>query len=132
MKSNDHPDLAMEDELQQEKTLPSKWYVDEATFEAEKRRIFHRSWQYVGRSSQVAKEGDYFTVRLGDVPIVVVRDLDGTVRGKGGITYGHRAGLCLETQHFPDSPNQPKFPSTILHPGQVYTQKTTLSLRVVK
>ena len=50
--------------------------------------------------------------------------LDGTIRGKGGITYGHRAGLCLETQHFPDSPNHPAFPSTILRPGQTFRSQT--------
>jgi len=49
--------------------------------------------------------------------------LDGTVKGKGGKVYGHRFGFCLETQHFPDSPNQAKFPSTILAPGATY--KTT-------
>ena len=46
--------------------------------------------------------------------------LDGTIKGKGGKVYGHRAALCLETQHFPDSPNHPKFPSTELKPGQKY------------
>jgi len=50
----------------------------------------------------------------------------------GGSLYPHRTGLCLETQHFPDSPNQPAFPSTILHPGERYLQKTVLSFRVVK
>ncbi|MEI8342604.1 MAG: aldose epimerase family protein [Verrucomicrobiota bacterium] len=49
--------------------------------------------------------------------------LDGTVKGKGGKAYKQHHGFCLETQHFPDSPNQPKFPSTKLKPGQVY--KTT-------
>ena len=44
--------------------------------------------------------------------------LDGTVKGKGGKLYAHRSALALETQHFPDSPNQPKFPSTELKPGQ--------------
>ncbi|WP_394343374.1 aldose epimerase family protein [Hymenobacter rigui] len=44
--------------------------------------------------------------------------LDGTLKGANGQTYGKHAGFCLETQHFPDSPNQPKFPSTILQPGQ--------------
>jgi len=44
--------------------------------------------------------------------------LDGTVRGKGGIMYRRRSALCLETQHFPDSPNHPDFPSTELKPGQ--------------
>jgi aldose 1-epimerase len=46
--------------------------------------------------------------------------LDGTLTGKDGKVYGHRAGLCLETQHFPDSPNQPKFPTTELKAGQKY------------
>ena len=46
--------------------------------------------------------------------------LDGSITGKDGKVYGHRSGLCLETQHFPDSPNHPKFPSTELKPGQKY------------
>jgi aldose 1-epimerase len=50
--------------------------------------------------------------------------LDGTIKGKHGHVYAHRTGLCLETQHFPDSPNQPKFPSTILQPGKAYDSRT--------
>jgi aldose 1-epimerase len=50
--------------------------------------------------------------------------LDGSVRGKGGVAYGFRSGFCLETQHFPDSPNQPKFPSTELRPGEELHQTT--------
>lgn len=50
--------------------------------------------------------------------------LDGTLVGKGGRPYVHRGGLCLETQHFPDSPNQPGFPSTVLRPGETYRQVT--------
>jgi aldose 1-epimerase len=50
--------------------------------------------------------------------------LDGTIKGKGGHVYQHRGALCLETQHFPDSPNKPNFPSTILRPGQTYDSKT--------
>jgi aldose 1-epimerase len=46
--------------------------------------------------------------------------LDGTVRGKGGQFYAHRTGFCLETQHFPDSPNHSNFPTTELKPGQTY------------
>ena len=53
--------------------------------------------------------------------------LDGTITGKAGHGYGHRTGLCLETQHFPDSPNQPTFPSTILQPGQSYDSKTVFA-----
>jgi aldose 1-epimerase len=46
--------------------------------------------------------------------------LDGTITGKGGKVYQKRSALCLETQHFPDSPNHPSFPSTELKPGQTY------------
>ena len=51
--------------------------------------------------------------------------LDGSVRGKGGNAYGPRSAFCMETQHFPDSPNHPAFPSTVLKPGQRY-QSTTV------
>jgi aldose 1-epimerase len=50
--------------------------------------------------------------------------LDGSITGKGGRAYGHRGGFCLETQHFPDSPNRPEFPSVILEPGQTYRSRT--------
>jgi aldose 1-epimerase len=50
--------------------------------------------------------------------------LDGTIKGKAGKVYQQRAGFCLETQHFPDSPNKPNFPSTVLKPGQKYTTTT--------
>ena len=46
--------------------------------------------------------------------------LDGTITGKGGWTYQRRHGFCLEPQHYPDSPNQPQFPSTVLRPGHTY------------
>jgi aldose 1-epimerase len=50
--------------------------------------------------------------------------LDGSIRGKGGKVYGRRYGFCLETGHFPDSPNQPKFPSTVLKPGETFHSTT--------
>jgi aldose 1-epimerase len=53
--------------------------------------------------------------------------LDGTLVGSGGTVYRQGDGLCLETQHFPDSPNQPAFPSTVLRPGQVYRSTTVHS-----
>ncbi|WP_277591742.1 aldose epimerase family protein [Pseudomonas chlororaphis] len=52
--------------------------------------------------------------------------LDGTLKGKADKTYNHWGAFTLETQHFPDSPNQPDFPSTRLNPGQVYSQDTVL------
>ncbi|MBI1225996.1 MAG: galactose-1-epimerase [Bacteroidetes bacterium] len=56
--------------------------------------------------------------------------LDGTLPMPGGGTYAHRTGFCLETQHYPDSPNQPSFPSTTLAPGEKYATKTTFKLMV--
>jgi aldose 1-epimerase len=50
--------------------------------------------------------------------------LDGTLRGPLGKVYGRHTALCLEAQHFPDSPNQPGFPSTILRPGKLFTSTT--------
>jgi len=50
--------------------------------------------------------------------------LDGTIKGKSGHAYEKRTGLCLETQHFPDSPNHANFPSTILRPGHTYESRT--------
>lgn len=52
--------------------------------------------------------------------------------GKGGVAYGHRSALCLETQHFPDSPNKPSFPSTTLNPGQTYHTTTIYKFSVSK
>lgn len=51
--------------------------------------------------------------------------LDGTITGKGGKKYGKRSAFCLETQHYPDSPNKPSFPSTTLKPGETYHTTTT-------
>ena len=50
--------------------------------------------------------------------------LDGTLTGKGGRVYPNRSGFCLETQHYPDSPNEPAFPSTVLRPSQTFTSTT--------
>ncbi|MGH7710562.1 MAG: aldose epimerase family protein [Gemmatimonadaceae bacterium] len=58
--------------------------------------------------------------------------LDGSIRGKGGRVYAHRFGFCLETQHFPDSPNKPIFPSTILRPGEHYASRTVFRFGTVR
>ena len=49
--------------------------------------------------------------------------LDGTVTGKKGIVYNQRASVCLETQHYPDSPNKADWPSVVLEPGQTYNSE---------
>lgn len=58
--------------------------------------------------------------------------LDGTVKGKKGIVYPHRASVCLETQHYPDSPNKPEWPSVILEPGQTYNSRCIFKFSVEK
>lgn len=56
--------------------------------------------------------------------------LDGSIKGKSGKDYPRRSGLCLEAQHFPDSPNEPMFPTTLLRPGQKYSQTTVYKFSV--
>ncbi len=58
--------------------------------------------------------------------------LDGTIHGKNGKVYVHRGALCLETQHFPDSPNQPNFPTTELKAGQTFHSTTVYRFSVIK
>jgi len=58
--------------------------------------------------------------------------LDGSITGKGGSVYRFRYGIALETQHYPDSPNHPNFPSTILRPGQQYHTRTVYQFGVTQ
>lgn len=74
-----------------------------------------------GRVLQVATEEPGVQFYIGNF-------LDGTLPAKGGGTYGKRSGFCLETQHYPDSPNRPEFPTTRLNPGEIYFTRTTFSL----
>jgi aldose 1-epimerase len=53
-----------------------------------------------------------------------------SMKGKGGVQYGRHSALCLETQHYPDSPNQPAFPSTVLRPGETYRSSTIFRFSV--
>jgi aldose 1-epimerase len=55
--------------------------------------------------------------------------LDGSIHGKGGKVYARRSGFCLETQHFPDSPNKPAFPTTLLKPGQEFRSTTVFRFK---
>jgi aldose 1-epimerase len=57
--------------------------------------------------------------------------MNGTVKGKTGKIYMYRAGLALETQHFPDSPNHDNFPTTVLNPGEKYKQLVALKFKVM-
>jgi aldose 1-epimerase len=58
--------------------------------------------------------------------------LDGTIKGKGGQAYGRRSGFCLETQHYPDTPNHANFPTTLIRPGDTYSSRTVFKFGVSK
>ncbi len=60
--------------------LPSRWYTDADLFARERERLFEHSWLYAGHTGQLAEPGSYFTLRVGDVPLVVVRDREGDLR----------------------------------------------------
>ena len=66
---------------------------------------------------------EVFTTEPG-VQFYTGNHLKGTEIGKAGKAYTKRTGFCLETEHYPDSPNQPQFPSTLLEPGEVYSTTT--------
>jgi len=69
------------------------------------------------------RQMDVYTTEPG-VQFYTGNFLDGTLIGWNDVVYGKHFGFCLETQHFPDSPNQPGFPNTILRPGETYAQTT--------
>lgn len=95
---------------------------------------YDHNWVLRGSAGQVRKAAELYEPSSGrrltvytDQPGIQFYSgnfLDGSAKGKGGIAYGRRTGLCLETQTFPDSPNKPQFPSPTLRPGQVYRQTT--------
>jgi choline monooxygenase len=76
-------------------TLPSALYTDPSVFAEEKEKVFSRTWQVVGHASQVAKAGDYFTTELVGEPLLLVRGVDGKLRGFYNVCR-HRAGPPAE------------------------------------
>ena len=91
------PNDAVRAALEQGETLPATWYTDPAYFAREQARIFRRSWQYVGLTEQVARPGDFFTARAGDVPIIVARDQQGELRGHINVCR-HRGSQLVNTE----------------------------------
>jgi aldose 1-epimerase len=95
---------------------------------------YDHNWVLRGPRGRVRQAAEVYDGRSGIVMQVLTDQpglqfysgnfLDGTIHGKQGVAYGHRAALCLEAQLFPDAPNQPSFPSATLRPGQRYTQTT--------
>ena len=77
-------------------TLPARWYADDAVFQQEKKRIFGHAWQYAGEVGQVAQPGDFITTRLGDVPVVIARDTDGSLRAFANVCRHRGSEVVLE------------------------------------
>jgi phenylpropionate dioxygenase-like ring-hydroxylating dioxygenase large terminal subunit len=76
-------------------TLPWSWYRDPAVFEVERERIFRRSWQYVGRVDEVPESNSFAATRAGHIPVVLVRDAEGTLRAFLNVCR-HRGSLVCE------------------------------------
>ncbi|MDR2389591.1 MAG: galactose mutarotase [Tannerellaceae bacterium] len=74
---------------------------------------------------------DVYTVEPG-IQFYTGNAMSGKDLGKHGVTYPHRGAFCLETQHYPDSPNQPAFPSTVLLPGETYRSRCIYKFSVVQ
>jgi phenylpropionate dioxygenase-like ring-hydroxylating dioxygenase large terminal subunit len=80
----------LSDDLDRGLSLPTSWFVDPAIAALEMEHIFRRTWQYVGRTDQVANVGDYFTGTVGDIPVIVVR----TEKGLRGLV-----NVCRHRRH---------------------------------
>jgi aldose 1-epimerase len=95
---------------------------------------YDHNWVLTSGGGALAQAAEVFEPKTGRVLEVWTTEpgvqfytgnfLDGTIQGKGGRVYAHRSGFCLETQHFPDSPNKPAFPSTVLRAGGSYRTTT--------
>lgn len=96
---------------------------------------YDHCWVFTDSGNQLKNVASVYEVTSGRLMEVLTTEpaiqfytgnfLDGSVIGKGGIPAKFRTGFCLETEHYPDSPNQPKFPTTVLKPGETY-QTTTV------
>ena len=77
------------------RTLPWSWYTDEAVLRLEQERVFQRAWQYAGRADQVAEPGSFFAYGAGEIPVVVVRDREGSLNAFLNVCR-HRGSLIVE------------------------------------
>lgn len=87
-------DYSFTEDVAGAETIPSRWYTDPRFLDLEKERIFHKTWQWVGHASQVAKPGDYLTCDLQGEPLIVLRDEKGELRALSNVCR-HRAGKLV-------------------------------------
>ena len=108
--------------------------INQADQQLEFGKGYDHTWVVNGRAGTLRQAASVYESTTGRVMDVWTTEpgvqfytgnfLDGTLTGKSGKLYPHRSGFCLETQHYPDSPNQPKFPTTTLRKGAVYRSTT--------
>ncbi len=84
--------------LAQASTIPAPWYVDPGVAELERKAVFGRTWQAVGRADQLCEKGNFLTAELAGEPVVVVRGEDGVVRGFFNVCRHHAAAVVTEPQ----------------------------------
>ena len=94
-------DPSLPEALARGRTLPAEWYTDPKLFEREQERIFAAIWNYVGRIEQVENAGDFLTGRVGQVPVVIVRDEAGTLRAYANVCRHRGSELVLEKSRQP-------------------------------
>lgn len=87
-----------EDPLEKASTIPSPWYFDSRIARLENERVFAHNWQVAGRVDQVSEKGQFFTVELGEEPIVVARGEDGILRAFYNVCRHHAAAVVTEAQ----------------------------------
>jgi choline monooxygenase len=87
-----------ENPLEKASTIPSPWYFDPRIARLEIERVFAHTWQVAGRVDQVCERGEFFTVELGEEPIVVARGEDGVLRGFYNVCRHHAAAVVTEAQ----------------------------------
>ena len=84
--------------LERARTIPGSWYTDDRIAELERKHVFGRTWQLVGRESQLAEPGRYLTAEVAGEPIVVVRGHDGVLRGFFNVCRHHAAAVMTECE----------------------------------
>jgi choline monooxygenase len=86
----------LREELEQGRTLPASWYTTPDIFQLEQRRIFRRGWQYAGLVEQVARSGDFFTYRTGELSLIILRDENQTLRAFVNVCRHRGSQLILQ------------------------------------
>src|SRR5579883_2259420 len=84
--------------LDEASTIPGSWYTEPRVAERERRTVWSRTWQLVGRADQLARPGAYVTAEVGGEPIVVVRGADGALRGFFNVCRHHAAAICTQAE----------------------------------